>query len=430
MRILVITNFYPPDVMGGYELGCAEATAELTRRGHEVSVLTSMPRNAVAAEDPARRVLHFTDVYDKERASAADPDIWHQTLSRATLLDAANLAALRTEVQRFDPQVVYLWNLVGIGGIALALAVDLVGIPWVWHLMDAGPRDLSVVAGHRRRELASALGGRLRGTWIACSQGLLDEIAAAGASLGDRTAVLPNWISGTRPQPREHGFRPGGVLRCAFAGRLTAEKGADIAIDAVSLLVASGRSSIELDVYGGGAERDALERRVDALGLVDRIRFAGMVQQKDLLARLSDVDVFLFPTTSREPFGLAPLEAAARGCVPLVTASCGYAEWFVGGVHVLKADRNAHGFAHSLRKVYDGEVDLGAIGRRAAAVAWSDFHVSTVFDHVEQLLRDAAIAGGPPAKSPRSWARAEHLAGLGDRLIEVLLGAHQMTQHD
>ena len=417
-------------MIGGYELACAQAVAEMERRGYEVRVLTSVPRNASESEDPAIRVLRFTDVYEHVHVAAQELDIWHQTLVRATLFDAGNLSALQRELQSFGPDLVYLWNLVGVGGVALALAVDMVGVPWVWHLMDAGPRDLSVAAGHLRHELASALGRRLRGTWVACSQGLLDEIEAAGASLRGRTAVVPNWISGTVPLPRGRWFRPGGVLRCAFAGRLTREKGADIAIDAVSLLVASGRSSIELDVYGSGAERDALQRRVEALGLVDRIRFAGMVPQSDLLARLSEVDVFIFPTTSREPFGIAPLEAAARGCVPLVTASCGYAEWFVGGVHVLKAERTAHGFAHSLREVYDGEVDLEAIGRRAATVVLSDFHISKVFDRVERLLEDAIVRGGPAAESPRSWAPAEHLAGLGERLIDVLLGVGETAPMD
>ena len=427
MRILVISNFYPPDVMGGYELGCAEATAELTRRGHEVRVLTSTPRSADAAEDPTRRVLRFTDVYDKESAAAADPDIWHHTLARATLLDARNLAALRSEVQGFDPHVVYLWNLVGIGGIAMALAVDLVGLPWVWHLMDAAPRDLSVVAGSLRHELASGLGRRLRGTWIACSQGLLDEIEAAGATLGDRTAVLPNWVSGPRPQPRTRWYKPGGILRCAFAGRLVRAKGADIAIDALARLAASGHTSIELHVYGDGVGRDALERRAATCGVGDRVHFSGAVARPVLLERLSEMDVFVFPTWTREPFAFAPLEAAGRGCVPLVTAACGNAEWFMDGVHVLKADRDAQAFARSLGRVLEGEIDLEAIGRRAAAIIWSDFHISAVFDRVERLLGEAIVCGGPATESPRSWARAEHLAGLGDRLMEVLLGGGENT---
>ena len=41
MRILVITNLYPPLYLGGYELKCRLHVEELKRRGHDVLVLTS-----------------------------------------------------------------------------------------------------------------------------------------------------------------------------------------------------------------------------------------------------------------------------------------------------------------------------------------------------------------------------------------------------
>ena len=41
MRILVVSNLYPPHHIGGYELCCKEAVDGLRKRGHEVWVLTS-----------------------------------------------------------------------------------------------------------------------------------------------------------------------------------------------------------------------------------------------------------------------------------------------------------------------------------------------------------------------------------------------------
>ena len=55
------------------------------------------------------------------------------------------------------------------------------------------------------------------------------------------------------------------------------------------------------------------------------------------------------PDPRREPFGFAPLEAAARGCVPIMSQACGIAEWFVHGVHFLKAPRTAEAFAEAVR---------------------------------------------------------------------------------
>jgi len=41
MRLLNLTNFYPPHARGGYEEWCKEVTNGLRARGHTVSVLTS-----------------------------------------------------------------------------------------------------------------------------------------------------------------------------------------------------------------------------------------------------------------------------------------------------------------------------------------------------------------------------------------------------
>ena len=41
MRILALTNLYPPHYLGGYELICQMVVHELRARGHEVQVLTS-----------------------------------------------------------------------------------------------------------------------------------------------------------------------------------------------------------------------------------------------------------------------------------------------------------------------------------------------------------------------------------------------------
>ncbi|TMC57253.1 MAG: glycosyl transferase family 1, partial [Chloroflexi bacterium] len=41
MRLLFLSNFYPPHHFGGYEELCAEVAEGLRARGHTVAVLTS-----------------------------------------------------------------------------------------------------------------------------------------------------------------------------------------------------------------------------------------------------------------------------------------------------------------------------------------------------------------------------------------------------
>jgi glycosyltransferase involved in cell wall biosynthesis len=100
--------------------------------------------------------------------------------------------------------------------------------------------------------------------------------------------------------------------------------------------------------------------------------------------------MFVFPTWPREPFGVAPLEAAAHGCVPLISADCGISEWLLDGVHCLKALRTPAAFADALERVLDGIVRLEGISRRVRAICARDFHIDAVAAQIETALRQAA----------------------------------------
>ena len=42
MRVLIVSNLYPPHYCGGYEVRCAQVAEALVRAGHQVEVLTSL----------------------------------------------------------------------------------------------------------------------------------------------------------------------------------------------------------------------------------------------------------------------------------------------------------------------------------------------------------------------------------------------------
>lgn len=61
MRILFLSNFYPPHDYGGYEQWCHEVATGLQERGHIVAVLTSRYRVAAVpdADEPQAMELHL-----------------------------------------------------------------------------------------------------------------------------------------------------------------------------------------------------------------------------------------------------------------------------------------------------------------------------------------------------------------------------------
>jgi glycogen(starch) synthase len=384
LRILVLSNLYPPGFEGGYELGCSHVVTGLRDAGHEVRVVSSSGDGESVAP-----VLRMPPIFDRAVMGAATPDERRALDLRARVLEPANVAALAAQLDDFRPDVAYLWNLLGLGGFALLGLLQERGVPWVWHLMDAVPRHLCTVAEETVPALAAAFAREARGRYLACSAHVVGEIRIGGIVLNGPLALLPNWVVGELPPARSEFGDP---LRIVSAvGVLGEHKGTDVLIEAAAL-VRPRRFAV--DLYG--REDDGRFRTlIEKLGVADVVRLRGLVDQAELLRGYRDYDVFAFPTARREPFAFAPLEAAAAGCVPLISDDSGNAEWMVDGVHCLKARRAPEDFAARLGAIVRGELDLAPIARRAQAIVREQFHLPALMPRIEAALAAAARAVPP-----------------------------------
>jgi glycogen(starch) synthase len=398
MRILVVSNLYPPGFQGGYELGCAHVTEELRRAGHDVRVLTSGKGDH--EQSVARRLTLFP-IFDPSVIENADPEERRTLAAHARLFDADNIDALANEISCFRPDVVYLWNLLGVGGLGLVGWLEAHGIPWVWHLMDAVPRQLCTLDRDPAPALTEAFAATVSGRYLACSTHLIGEIQRGGFELGAPVRMVPNWLAGELPPARSRFFSSGDPeLRLVTAvGVLVEHKGIDLLIEAAAALELTAPGRFSIDVFGR-QDDDRFRLLASELGIDHVVRFCGVAKQQELIRRLAGYDVFAFPTEWREPFGFAALEAAAAGCVPLVAENCGIAEWMVGGVHCVKARRTPQAFADALAAILHGEIDLAPIGRRAQAVVRDAFWLPRLVRNIEATLADAA-ANQPRQRSPR-----------------------------
>lgn len=103
-----------------------------------------------------------------------------------------------------------------------------------------------------------------------------------------------------------------------FLGRLSAEKGVEFLIDAVTGLVDDGLP-IRLLIVGEGDERKNLEAQVAQKSIAHRVIFAGF--QSNTESWLSSFDLFALPSLT-EGTPMALLEAMAMG-VPVVASNIG-----------------------------------------------------------------------------------------------------------
>ncbi|MFQ5613048.1 MAG: glycosyltransferase [Anaerolineae bacterium] len=109
-----------------------------------------------------------------------------------------------------------------------------------------------------------------------------------------------------------------------FVGRLRYYKGLDTLIAAMARL-----PEAKLILVGGGSLRPKLEAQASALGLTERVHFAGEVSDADLPAYFRAADCFVLPSNSRaEAFGIVLLEAMASG-LPVVSTELGTGTSFV-----------------------------------------------------------------------------------------------------
>ncbi len=172
------------------------------------------------------------------------------------------------------------------------------------------------------------------------------EAVLRAKGYGGEVAVFPQFgVDEALFAPRARG--EGGVFRIGYAGGLVPEKGVDLLLRAAARL--PGPWSLEL--IGSGSEREALEKLAAALGVGDRVRFAGRIASSVMPAALGALDVLVLPSRTRpnwkEQFGRVLIEAMACG-VPVLGSSSGEIPQVIGDAGLLFPEEDVDALAASL----------------------------------------------------------------------------------
>jgi glycosyltransferase involved in cell wall biosynthesis len=120
-------------------------------------------------------------------------------------------------------------------------------------------------------------------------------------------------------------------------------------LEAAKKLVELGETDFQIDVFGGGNIPDLIQK-AHAFGLKEQVKYVGLVERLEMIERYREYDGLLFPTWMREPLGLVAIEAAAKGCIPIITAQTGAAEWLHTS-DCIKIERTAEGLAGGMQRV-------------------------------------------------------------------------------
>ncbi len=403
MRILIVSNLFPPVTSGGYEAECSAVTEHL-RRDHEVQVLTTRPRRGSLSMQPG--VLRELDLLSGDATGAR----------------RAPPAALRsTEVTRrlraWGPELVYAWNCANMPQAGLRLLADS-GVPMAFRVCEHWFDGL-FTRDQFMRELLPAKRGPGRMAWAAGCRALnrlpqlrLNPRAPLRAALSwnshalERSVPTPAFLEPVlervqHPVP-PHGDlfervqrAPAPVPEIVFVGRVNRFKGLGVAIEALAILRAGRHPGARLVVIGPEEEPDyAAEMRalINRRGLDGAVTWRGQLGPEQTAAALAGAHALILPSTWEEPFGLVAIEAALAR-VPVVASDIGgIGEGLRDGEHSLLFERGDFaGAAVALERVL-GESEATAARVERARARAEEFRIGPYLAEQERFVLDARAA--------------------------------------
>ena len=179
----------------------------------------------------------------------------------------------------------------------------------------------------------------------------------------------------------------------AFAGRLTASKGADVLIRAMPL-VRKRVPDARLIVAGDGPDRAKLEVLAATEGVGDAVDFAGHLPHAKLSPLLETAWVQAVPSLWQEPFGIVCAEAMLRGTAVVATASGGLVEQVTEGeTGRLCPAGDVRAWADALADLLSDRDLCERHGTAGHARADADFRQSRFVDEFESIYREILAEG-------------------------------------
>lgn len=194
-----------------------------------------------------------------------------------------------------------------------------------------------------------------------------------------------------------------GPLRILNVGRLDSIKGVPVLIAACADLTRRG-VDWRLELVGAGPLEAALTQQAAALGLRDRVTFAGPMSQEDVLGAYDRSDV-LVVSSFMESLPVVLMEAMGKGMLVVATSVGGIAELVqhrVTGLLVPPADSAA--LATALQDISTRIGELDPMRRAARQAVWDAHNLARTGADMAELLKPCLSENAPG--QPRQSSQA------------------------
>lgn len=374
LKILVINNLYPPQVIGGYERALADYAKLLHDRGHNVLVLTSnteeLPTGYTKAESDlsmVRRSLSLWGAWTHQGTEAFYP-------GKVASIAVQNYQTLEQVLLAWKPDVCLAGNMDFLGATVLEqmLAADIPVAHYVMNSQPGYPPELAPRSSLYRYITVS--------DWIRNTlqqQGYPVETAQTiypGAEVADFYQVeLP---------PRDR-------LRIVYAGLVMHYKGPDVLIEALYLLHETG-VDFTATIAGGSLTPEfarVLQEFVESEGLQEKICFTGLLSRQELVQLYRTHNVWVLPSRFEEPFSIGLIEAMVAGLTIVASDTGGSPEAVEHSeTGLIFESENPLDLADNLSSLPINPDEWEAITRRGQQRALSELSRTRTMEQLESVL--------------------------------------------
>ena len=360
MRILVVNDLFPPDVVGGYELRCGEAVEWLIRRGYDVAVLTT--------ESGIKDDSHDYHVYRrlKKYPYGTTPENW-RFFRRLYFAVRDNYIFIRV-IKKYKPDILYLWHCAGISrslipelfDLAIPTVVD-VSDKWLYKIWrEWGPiygflsgASSSTLKEYMKRCLLKILPifsfGLLRASYSID----LERVKGYFTSGWNKEFHVKNFVQCNHFHVFHTGIDLGKFrynqkksinrsISLLYVGQISKEKGFLFLLDQLQQACQVADCMISLTAIGDFRDeqmREETEEKMKSFDEKCRVRFIGRVPHQDIYKYYHDSHFTVFPSIWEEPFSRVPLESMACGTPCISTNNSGSNELFLTKAPLLPLDR-------------------------------------------------------------------------------------------
>lgn len=172
------------------------------------------------------------------------------------------------------------------------------------------------------------------------------------------------------------------------AGRLSEEKGFDVAIRAMKSL-----NSVSLVIAGQGPMCASLERIAKECSVQDRVTFAGMLSRQETLELMASARLTIVPSLWHEPFGYTALESLAVG-TPVVASRIGALSDVIGSGSdkFLVSSGDPDLLAQKINELLSDKDTLSHIGDKGREYALKSFQLEDYYAGIMQEYMHAVHA--------------------------------------